>query len=209
MPWNDKSGGGGPWGSGGGNNNGPWGGGNNAGGGGSGGNRGGGFGGGPRPPDLEELLRKGQDRMRPDGERRRRVTLADVESIVAKMARIPEKSVSGSEKDRLRSLESDLRAVIFGQDDAIAAIASAIKLARSGLRLSVPPGKSILDVMLEAGVDVPYSCCDGICASCETRVLSGIPDHRDQILSAQEQAANKVMMVCCSGSKSEVLVLDR
>lgn len=64
MPWNDKSGGGGPWGSGGGNNNGPWGGGNNSGGGGGGGNRGGGFGGGPRPPDLEELLRKGQDRMR-------------------------------------------------------------------------------------------------------------------------------------------------
>ena len=84
-----------------------------------------------------------------------------------------------------------------------------VELARSGLRLPVPPGKSILDVMLEAGVDVPYSCCDGICASCETRVLSGIPDHRDQILSAQEQAANKVMMVCCSGSKSEVLVLDR
>ncbi|MGE0153377.1 MAG: FtsH protease activity modulator HflK [Reyranellaceae bacterium] len=62
MPWNDKSGGGGPWGSGGGNGGGPWGGGNNSGGG--GGNRGGGFGGGPRPPDLEELLRKGQDRMR-------------------------------------------------------------------------------------------------------------------------------------------------
>jgi membrane protease subunit HflK len=63
MPWNDKSGGGGPWGSGGGNSGGPWGGGNNSGGGGGGGNRGGGFG-GPRPPDLEELLRKGQDRMR-------------------------------------------------------------------------------------------------------------------------------------------------
>jgi len=62
MPWNDKSGGGGPWGSGGGNNGGPWGSGGNSGGG--GGNRGGGFGGGPRPPDLEELLRKGQDRMR-------------------------------------------------------------------------------------------------------------------------------------------------
>jgi membrane protease subunit HflK len=64
MPWNDKSGGGGPWGSGGGNSGGPWGSGNNSGGsGGGGGNRGGGFG-GPRPPDLEELLRKGQDRVR-------------------------------------------------------------------------------------------------------------------------------------------------
>ncbi len=64
MPWNDKSGGGGPWGSGGGNGNGPWGGGGNSGGGGGNRGGGGGFGGGPRPPDLEELLRRGQDRMR-------------------------------------------------------------------------------------------------------------------------------------------------
>jgi len=63
MPWNDKSGGGGPWGSGGGGGGGPWGG-NNSGGGNRGGGGGGGFGGGPRPPDIEDLLRKGQDRMR-------------------------------------------------------------------------------------------------------------------------------------------------
>ena len=62
MPWNDKSGGGGPWGSGGGGG-GPWGGGNNSGGGGNRGGGGGGFG-GPRPPDIEDLLRKGQDRVR-------------------------------------------------------------------------------------------------------------------------------------------------
>lgn len=63
MPWNDKSGGGGPWGSGGGGGGGPWGGGNNSGGGGNRGGGGGGFG-GPRPPDIEDLLRKGQDRVR-------------------------------------------------------------------------------------------------------------------------------------------------
>ncbi len=85
-----------------------------------------------------------QDRMRPGGERTRKVTLADVESIVAKMARIPEKSVSGSERDRLKSLETDLKAVIYGQDDAIDAIASAIKLSRSGLRSPEKPIGSFL-----------------------------------------------------------------
>jgi vanillate O-demethylase ferredoxin subunit len=49
---------------------------------------------------------------------------------------------------------------------------------------------------------------EGVCASCETRVLGGVPDHRDLVLSKEEQAANDRMMVCCSGSKSERLVLD-
>ncbi len=85
-----------------------------------------------------------QDRMRPGGERTNKVTLADVEAIVAKMARIPEKNVSGSERDRLRLLETDLKAVIYGQDDAIEAIASAIKLSRSGLRSPEKPIGSFL-----------------------------------------------------------------
>jgi ATP-dependent Clp protease ATP-binding subunit ClpA len=62
------------------------------------------------------------------------VTVELVESIVAKMARIPPKSVSASDKDLLRNLERDLKLVIFGQDDAIGSLASAIKMARSGLR---------------------------------------------------------------------------
>lgn len=84
-----------------------------------------------------------------------------------------------------------------------------IDLARSGKVLDVPPGRSILDVLLDAGVDVPYSCKEGVCASCETRVLAGVPDHRDLILTKEEQARNNVMMVCCSGSKTPTLVLDR
>jgi vanillate O-demethylase ferredoxin subunit len=47
-----------------------------------------------------------------------------------------------------------------------------------------------------------------VCATCETAVLEGIPDHRDLVLTENERAANKTMMVCCSGSKSERLVLD-
>lgn len=84
-----------------------------------------------------------------------------------------------------------------------------VTLARSGLTVQVAAGKTILDALLEAGVDVPYSCMEGICASCETRVLEGVPDHRDLVLSKEEQASNTVMMVCCSGSKTPMLVLDR
>jgi vanillate O-demethylase ferredoxin subunit len=58
-------------------------------------------------------------------------------------------------------------------------------------------------------MDIPYSCQQGICAACETSVLSGIPDHRDMILSADQQASNKVMMICCSGSRTDEITLDR
>lgn len=83
-----------------------------------------------------------------------------------------------------------------------------LELARSGLELPVPSGKSILEVLMDAGVDVAYSCTEGICGACETRVISGKPDHRDSILTPQEQEASKTMMICCSGSRSERLVLD-
>ena len=84
-----------------------------------------------------------------------------------------------------------------------------VECAKSGVTVQVPEGKSILDALLEAGVDVPYYCMQGVCATCETRVLEGIPDHRDLVLSQEEQASNAIMMVCCSGSKSARLVLDR
>jgi ATP-dependent Clp protease ATP-binding subunit ClpA len=70
----------------------------------------------------------------PEGKRRKTVTLRDVEEIVAKIARIPPKSVSADDKETLRNLERDLRAMVFGQDRAIEALAAAIKLSRAGLR---------------------------------------------------------------------------
>ena len=60
----------------------------------------------------------------------------------------------------------------------------------------------------EAGIDVDYSCELGICGECVTRVISGIPEHRDSVLSEEEQAANDKVMICCAGCKSERLVLD-
>jgi tetrachlorobenzoquinone reductase len=83
-----------------------------------------------------------------------------------------------------------------------------IKLARSKRTIAVEPGKTILDTVLDAGIMANYSCSEGVCGTCETRVIEGIPDHRDLFLSPEEKAANKTIMICCSGSKSGTLVLD-
>jgi ATP-dependent Clp protease ATP-binding subunit ClpA len=74
-----------------------------------------------------------RDRMRADAKRRHRITGRDVERVVAKIAKIPERTVSADDEQQLRALEPELKKVIYGQDGAIEAIASAIKLARSGL----------------------------------------------------------------------------
>ena len=73
-------------------------------------------------------------RLKPAAERSERVTVEMVENIVAKMARIPPKSVSSSDRKTLKTMERDLKLVIFGQDKAITALASSIKMSRSGLR---------------------------------------------------------------------------
>jgi tetrachlorobenzoquinone reductase len=83
-----------------------------------------------------------------------------------------------------------------------------VELARSGLEFIIPPDKSILAVLKEAGVNVTYSCEEGLCGFCETGVLSGLPDHRDFVLTDAERADNKTMMICCSRSKTDKLVLD-
>jgi ferredoxin-NADP reductase len=83
-----------------------------------------------------------------------------------------------------------------------------VELARSGQEFVIPEGKSILQVLLDAGVDVDYSCELGICGACEQRVISGTPEHRDAILTEEEQASNTKVMICCAGCKSDRLVLD-
>ncbi|MEZ5660675.1 MAG: PDR/VanB family oxidoreductase [Burkholderiaceae bacterium] len=83
-----------------------------------------------------------------------------------------------------------------------------VELARARRTLNIPPGKTIAEVLIENGIDVSISCSQGICGTCETRVLAGVPDHRDSLLSESEKAANDVMMICCSGCRSGSLVLD-
>jgi ferredoxin-NADP reductase len=83
-----------------------------------------------------------------------------------------------------------------------------VELARSELRLTVPPDRSILDVVEEAGVGVLSSCAEGTCGTCETAVLSGLPDHRDSVLTEEEREAGGCMMICVSRSCTPRLVLD-
>lgn len=92
--------------------------------------------------------------------------------------------------------------------DAVQSDAYVAELARSKKVISVPAGKSLLDALLDAGLDVEHSCREGICGACETKVLEGEPEHRDGVLSKSERASNKTMMVCVSGCKGRRLVLD-
>ena len=77
--------------------------------------------------------------LQPEGKRRKTVTLKDIEDMVSKIARIPPKSVSADDKEVLRTLERDLKSMVFGQDAAIEALSAAIKLSRAGLRDSEKP----------------------------------------------------------------------
>ncbi|AKJ07078.1 ATP-dependent Clp protease ATP-binding subunit ClpA [Archangium gephyra] len=84
------------------------------------------------------------ERLKPEGQRTGQVTVADVETVISKMARIPAKSVSASEGVQLKNLEPELNKVIFGQESAIKSVVDAIKLARSGLRAPEKPIGSFL-----------------------------------------------------------------
>ena len=83
-----------------------------------------------------------------------------------------------------------------------------VHLAQSGLTLTVPPERSILDAAEEAGIGVLSSCREGTCGTCETPVLDGIPDHRDSVLDAQARKADDCMMICVSRACTPRLVLD-
>src|SRR5271163_4276184 len=79
---------------------------------------------------------------------------------------------------------------------------------RSGRVFEITSDQSILEVLEEKGIPILGSCYEGVCGTCEARVLEGTPDHRDSVLSEAEQAAGEVMLVCVSRSRTERLVLD-
>lgn len=83
-----------------------------------------------------------------------------------------------------------------------------VELRASGLTLTVPPDKSILECVGEAGIYTVSSCQEGTCGSCETVVLEGTPEHRDSLMTAAEQEASETMMICVSRSRGARLVLD-
>ncbi len=79
---------------------------------------------------------------------------------------------------------------------------------RSGKSFEVPAGRSILEELEACGEGVPYSCREGLCSTCKTGLLDGIPEHRDHVLSAAEREANKHIIICVSRAKSSTLHLD-
>jgi len=83
-----------------------------------------------------------------------------------------------------------------------------VVLARSGVTVQVPAGRSVFDAVQDAGISVLGSCHEGICGTCEQAVLEGEIDHRDSVLTTEEQAANDVMMICVSRGRSDRLVID-
>lgn len=83
-----------------------------------------------------------------------------------------------------------------------------VKLASSGEVFEVPPGRTIVEVLAENGVEVDVSCEQGICGTCLTAVLEGVPDHRDELLSEDVRESGDIMALCVSRAKTDLIVID-
>jgi vanillate O-demethylase ferredoxin subunit len=83
-----------------------------------------------------------------------------------------------------------------------------VKLAKSGKTFVVGADQTIVEALTAAGVEVATSCEQGVCGTCLTRVLAGRPDHRDMLLTEEEQQAGDQMLLCVSRSLDQELVLD-
>ncbi len=79
---------------------------------------------------------------------------------------------------------------------------------KSGKRFTVEPGETINQKLATQGINVPVSCQSGVCGTCLTTVLEGVPDHRDFVQTDTEKASNQQITVCCSRSKTKMLFLD-
>lgn len=79
---------------------------------------------------------------------------------------------------------------------------------RSGVTVEVAAGQSIVGALAERGVYIQTSCSEGVCGTCETRLLAGTPEHRDAYLTDEERASGELVMPCCARAKSDRLELD-
>jgi vanillate O-demethylase ferredoxin subunit len=92
--------------------------------------------------------------------------------------------------------------------DAASDRAFDVELRASGMHLRIEPGESILGRLLDAGMFPSHDCRRGECGTCLTRVLDGVPEHRDSVQTDAEKAGNAFMTICCSRAKTDGLVLD-
>ncbi|MEU9295981.1 PDR/VanB family oxidoreductase [Streptomyces sp. NPDC048266] len=93
-------------------------------------------------------------------------------------------------------------------DGAVASDGFDVELKRSGRILRVEPGRTLLDAVREVVPGVAYSCEEGWCGTCETKVLAGTPEHHDSVLGEEEKASGTTMMICVGRSRTDRLVLD-
>ncbi len=83
-----------------------------------------------------------------------------------------------------------------------------VVIASTGQTVMVSDNETVTAALAREGIDIPQSCEAGVCGTCLTRVLEGIPDHRDYFLSDAERATNTQLLPCCSRSRTPRLVLD-
>ncbi len=95
-----------------------------------------------------------------------------------------------------------------GTEAEVLAESFSVKLAKQGISIEVQPGQSILQACLDAGVDVSYSCEEGICGACEVAIITGEVSHKDSFRSPEEHESLRTMMICSSVPTSRELVLD-
>jgi vanillate O-demethylase ferredoxin subunit len=106
--------------------------------------------------------------------------------------------------------EAQLHVEYFGvqAQDTAGDAAFDVKVASSGKTYSIPADQTVIAALAEHGVEIPFSCEQGVCGTCITRVLEGTPDHRDLYFTDDEHAKNDQFTPCCSRAKSGLLVLD-
>ncbi|UEA58970.1 PDR/VanB family oxidoreductase [Gordonia otitidis] len=166
---------------------------------------------------VDELLTRfpGHIDVRPDDE----CGITDLEALVSTV--LPGTQVHGcGPEGMLRALETamaawpagSLRTERFAPKDAAALTASTgacnVYFTESDIEIEVGADTTIVEAAEQAGVPVIYSCMEGTCGTCETRVVCGEIDHRDSILSDEEKNANDVMMICVSRAKGDRLELE-
>lgn len=106
--------------------------------------------------------------------------------------------------------ESQLHCEFFAAEVAKSETDAAfeVRLASSGRIIPVAKDQTVTKALSAAGVGIQTSCEQGVCGTCLTRVLEGVPDHKDKYLTPEEQAANDQFLPCCSRAKTAQLVLD-
>lgn len=83
-----------------------------------------------------------------------------------------------------------------------------IEIKKTGQLVTIPADKTVVEALRAVGIDIPVSCEQGVCATCLTNIVSGVPDHRDLILTKQEHESGKIFTPCVSRALSDVLVID-